>query len=198
MPKKITTAYKPTKLLLKLAPGYYLDLSGAFSIDFFAGQTRKAMGLYRYKIASEGGKEIEGKITAKTESDARKNVEKQKSVVAWLFIKEENPAAPKTKSAQLAATPASAKPTPLQLKPRSKLERILYLQSGRCFFCEQLLPIEEASIEHLNPKSKGGASTDDNVVACHASLNQTFGDLDLKRKFEFTLRSAGKFKCPSS
>jgi hypothetical protein len=81
-------------------------------------------------------------------------------------------------------------------KALTKLRKMLYLLSGRCFFCGQLLSEEEASIEHLNPKSRGGTSTEDNEVVCHDSLNETFGAMDLKQKFAFVLRSAGSFKCP--
>ena len=73
---------------------------------------------------------------------------------------------------------------------------MLYLQHGRCFFCGEELHESDASIEHLNPKAKGGTSTEDNEVICHASLNQTFGSMDLKKKFDFVLRQAGAFKCP--
>jgi 5-methylcytosine-specific restriction endonuclease McrA len=101
------------------------------------------------------------------------------------------------------STPAKA-PVPVMVaapkapktKGLTKLRKMLYLQSGRCFFCGEPLKEEEASIEHLKPKSLGGASAEDNEVVCHASLNETFGAMDLKRKFEFVLKSAGKFTCP--
>lgn len=139
------------------------------------------MSLYRYKIIAPGGKEHEGQITAKTESEARKRVATKLSVVDWLILEVVPP---------LALSPA---PKP---KPLSKLGKMLYLQSGRCFFCGQPLREEDASIEHLNPISKGGTRTDDNEVVCHATLNATFGSMDLKRKFEFTLKTAGSFTCP--
>lgn len=84
-----------------------------------------------------------------------------------------------------------------QAKPRAfKLRRLLYLQSGKCFFCGEPLSEADASIEHLNPLSRGGAKSEDNEVVCHASLNQIFGSLELKRKFELILKSSGKFVCP--
>jgi len=52
------------------------------------------------------------------------------------------------------------------------------------------------AIEHLTPKSRGGTNIDGNLVACHKSLNQVFGDMDLKSKFEFVMKFAGKFTCP--
>lgn len=90
----------------------------------------------------------------------------------------------------------TASPAPTKPKAISKLAKMLYLQSGRCFFCGEPLQEEDASIEHLNPKSRGGASIEENEVVCHRSLNETFGGMDLKRKFAFVLKSAGSFKCP--
>lgn len=81
-------------------------------------------------------------------------------------------------------------------KALSKLGKMLYLQSGCCFFCGKPLTENEASIEHLNPKSHGGTSSADNEVVCHRSLNETFGSMDLKSKFAFVLKAAGSFKCP--
>lgn len=78
----------------------------------------------------------------------------------------------------------------------SKLARLLYLQSGRCFFCGEPLLQADASIEHLHPTSRGGSRSEDNEVVCHKTLNQIFGDMDLKSKFAFVLRSAGSIKCP--
>lgn len=96
-----------------------------------------------------------------------------------------------------APQPAAAVPPRTQTyKTLSKLGKLLYLQSGLCFFCGEKLAETDASIEHLHPKSRGGTSDEDNVVVCHRSLNETFGDMDLKRKFAFVLKSAGSFKCP--
>lgn len=93
-------------------------------------------------------------------------------------------------------TATAVAPTNRQRKALSKLQRMLYLQSGRCFFCGELLSEQEASIEHLNPKSRGGTGSEDNEVVCHRSLNETFGSLGLKEKFAFVLRCGGFFKCP--
>jgi hypothetical protein len=97
----------------------------------------------------------------------------------------------------LSLIPAPA-PGAKQHKGLTKLRRMLYLQSGRCFFCGELLKEENASIEHLHPKSRGGTSSEDNEVVCHRSLNQVFGDMDLKTKFSFVLKSSGAFKCPKA
>lgn len=90
-----------------------------------------------------------------------------------------------------AAHPAEAK-----FRAANKLQKMLYMQHGKCFFCGEALAESDASIEHLQPLSRGGTRTEDNEVVCHRSLNATFGQLDLKRKTEFILRSAGQFRCP--
>lgn len=73
---------------------------------------------------------------------------------------------------------------------------MLYLQGGKCFFCGEILQPGEANIEHLYPLSKGGKRTEDNEVVCHKTLNETFGDMPLKDKFEFVLKHSGSFRCP--
>src|SRR5262245_29090418 len=126
------------------------------------------MGLYKYRVAVRGGGEKTGRITAKSEPEARKQVAAKMAIVKWLSFLEERPASPR---------PAPARPPRESPKPKtlSKLELLLYLQLDRCFFCGEPLRKEDASIEHLNPKSKGGTNGDDNVVVCHATLNRTFG-----------------------
>jgi 5-methylcytosine-specific restriction endonuclease McrA len=109
---------------------------------------------------------------------------------------ESRKAMPVVKSAMTPPSKIATPPKPQPPKTLSNLRRMLYLQSGRCFFCGEPLTEDAASIEHLNPKSRGGKRTEDNLVVCHASLNSTFGAMDLKRKFEFVLRTAGKFNCP--
>lgn len=95
-------------------------------------------------------------------------------------------------------TKASIQPEPNPTKALTKLKRILYLQGGNCFFCGKSLGEGDASVEHLNPKSRGGTSTEDNEVVCHKSLNHVFGNMELKRKFEFVLKTKGSFRCPGT
>ena len=90
----------------------------------------------------------------------------------------------------------TAAPKPQASRALPKLARLLFLQSGRCFFCGEPLSEADASIEHLNPVSRGGSRTEDNEVVCHKTLNHAFGNMDLKSKFAFVLRSAGSIKCP--
>jgi 5-methylcytosine-specific restriction endonuclease McrA len=96
------------------------------------------------------------------------------------------------------STRLTAPPKPTTAKALTKLGKLLYLQGGNCFFCGMPLTEEHASIEHLNPKSRGGVSTEDNEVVCHETLNHAFGNMDLKRKFEFVLKTKGAFRCPGT
>ena len=107
--------------------------------------------------------------------------------------------APKAAVLKSSATPPPpAKTAVPTVRPPSltKLEKMFYLQQGKCFFCGEKLALAEANIEHLHPLSKGGKRTEDNEVVCHKSLNETFGNLPLKQKFEFVLKAAGSFRCP--
>jgi hypothetical protein len=144
------------------------------------------MSLFDYKYRSADGSVKSSRITAKNEKDARERLTNDgKTIVSLSLVAGE---AGENKSV---SSPAPAKPA-----SNTKLGRMLYLQSGRCFFCKKELKETDASIEHLHPTSKGGKRTDDNEVVCCKALNQTFGNMELKRKFEFVLQSAGNFKCP--
>jgi hypothetical protein len=144
------------------------------------------MSLFAYKGRLADGKLKNGKVTAKTEKDARERLAHEQGVVEVLSMKEQPEQPPQVKERDSAP----------RAKPLTKLQKMLYLQHGRCFFCGEELRENGASIEHLNPRAKGGKSNEDNEVVCHASLNQTFGSMDLKRKFEFVLKQAGAFRCP--
>lgn len=77
------------------------------------------------------------------------------------------------------------------------LDRLLYAQGGRCFFCEQVLPLAEASVEHLCAVANGGGNAEDNCVVCCKSLNTILGSKSVKEKFRVVLSQRGKFKCPN-
>lgn len=77
------------------------------------------------------------------------------------------------------------------------LDSLLYMQGGKCFFCNQVLQLENASIEHLLAKSKGGNNARDNLVACCRTLNELFADMSLKEKMQVILNQKGAFCCPS-
>ncbi len=80
----------------------------------------------------------------------------------------------------------------------TQLDRLMWAQGNRCFFCEQPLPKNEASVEHLWAKANGGTKTDENCVACCKAVNALFGRMSLKEKFQVVLNQQGKFRCPNS
>ena len=76
------------------------------------------------------------------------------------------------------------------------LERLLFAQGGKCFFCEQRLAPGDASVEHLVATSNGGGNADENCVACCKALNSLLGRMSLKEKLRVVLNQKGNFKCP--
>jgi len=81
--------------------------------------------------------------------------------------------------------------------PLKPVDRLLFAQGGRCFFCNHPLPITEASVEHLVARANGGHDSDENCVACCLTLNRIFGCMSLKEKLQIVLNQNGKFKCPA-
>jgi hypothetical protein len=77
------------------------------------------------------------------------------------------------------------------------LDRLLFLQGGRCFYCKRELPKSDASVEHLVATSKGGGNTDENRVACCKTINALLGSMSLKDKFQVVLNQKGAFSCPN-
>jgi hypothetical protein len=81
--------------------------------------------------------------------------------------------------------------------PTKPLERLMFVQGGFCFFCEEPLAKAHASVEHLLASANGGSNDDENCVACCKSVNALFGSMSLKEKFQVVLNQKGKFKCPN-
>lgn len=81
--------------------------------------------------------------------------------------------------------------------PTKPIERLLFAQGGSCFFCRNTLPKAEASVEHLVPLTHGGRDNDENCVACCKGLNNLFGRISLKEKFQIVLNQKGTFVCPA-
>ncbi len=80
--------------------------------------------------------------------------------------------------------------------PTKRLERLMFVQGGNCFFCKAPLAKADASIEHLFASANGGANNEDNCVACCKSVNAILGSMSLKEKFQVVLNQKGNFKCP--
>jgi hypothetical protein len=79
-----------------------------------------------------------------------------------------------------------------------QLDRLLFLQGNRCFFCQQPIPAGEESVEHLIATSNGGAKDDENCVACCKGVNAALGNLSYKAKLQVVLNQRGAFVCPSA
>ena len=81
----------------------------------------------------------------------------------------------------------------------TQLEKLLFTQGGKCFFCKDKLEHSEASVEHLVATANGGCNDiNDNCVACCKAVNALLGSLPLKHKIEIILNQEGAFKCPSA
>ena len=77
-----------------------------------------------------------------------------------------------------------------------QLERLLFLQGNRCFFCAGEVPVGEASVEHLLATSNGGLKEDANCVVCCKAVNAALGNLSVKEKFQAVLNQRARFVCP--
>lgn len=81
--------------------------------------------------------------------------------------------------------------------PSKLLDRIMFAQGERCFFCRKPLSKHEASVEHLVATAHGGGNNDENCVACCKAVNALFGRMSLKEKITVVLNQQGEFKCPN-
>ena len=82
--------------------------------------------------------------------------------------------------------------------PIKPIDRLLFAQGGRCFFCARQLTKADASIEHLVARAHGGKDNDENCVACCKQLNALFGRVSLKEKLRIILSQHGTFVCPAT
>ena len=78
-----------------------------------------------------------------------------------------------------------------------QLDKLLFEQGDRCFFCKKNLAKADASVEHLLAQANGGTNVDENVVACCKTLNALLGSKSLKEKIQIVLRQNGAFVCPA-
>jgi septal ring factor EnvC (AmiA/AmiB activator) len=63
-----------------------------------------------------------------------------------------------------------------------KINTLLFNQGGKCFYCNAILDIKEASIDHVIPRAKGGTDNTDNLVVCCKYANHAFADCSPKHK----------------
>lgn len=79
-----------------------------------------------------------------------------------------------------------------------QLDRLLFLQGQRCFFCHQPISPGQASVEHIVALSNDGARDDDNCVVCCKTLNEILGNLSIKEKLKAVLNQRAAFACPAT
>jgi uncharacterized coiled-coil protein SlyX len=63
-----------------------------------------------------------------------------------------------------------------------KINPLLFNQGNKCFYCNGILDINEATIDHVIPRAKGGTDDIDNLVVCCKYANQAFADCSPKYK----------------
>ncbi|RKZ52963.1 MAG: hypothetical protein DRR16_24130 [Candidatus Parabeggiatoa sp. nov. 3] len=63
-----------------------------------------------------------------------------------------------------------------------KLNALLFNQGGKCFYCDAILDMNEATLDHVIPQSKGGKNDLDNLVVCCKYANHAFRDYSPKHK----------------
>ena len=81
--------------------------------------------------------------------------------------------------------------------PTKPIDRLLFAQGGRCFFCQHRLSPADATVEHLMATANGGRNHPDNTVACCKALNTLLGRMSLKEKLRVVLNQKGEFRCPN-
>jgi hypothetical protein len=78
----------------------------------------------------------------------------------------------------------------------TKLEKLYFLQAGKCYYCKQEINIEKASVEHLLAKANGGTDNDENCVMCCKTINNMFGAMPLKEKIAILVAHGSSLSCP--
>lgn len=58
-----------------------------------------------------------------------------------------------------------------------KLATLLESQDCRCFYCGEGCALEEATLDHIVPKSRGGSKKNSNLVVAHYTCNTILADL---------------------
>jgi hypothetical protein len=79
-----------------------------------------------------------------------------------------------------------------------RIDKLLFSQGNRCFFCNGTIPDKEKSIEHLVALSRRGENVDDNCVVCCVAVNGLLGNLSIKEKFRIMMSQGPSFSCPAA
>lgn len=79
----------------------------------------------------------------------------------------------------------------------ANIAKLLMLQGGKCFYCGNKLPLEDATIDHVLAKAHGGDNSEANTVACCHSINHAFGNATPKEKLTAIINAGGRIDCPN-
>lgn len=60
---------------------------------------------------------------------------------------------------------------------KARRERILERDGFRCVYCAQAFPATELTLDHVEPRMRGGDNSDGNIVTCCATCNTAKGGL---------------------
>ena len=77
-------------------------------------------------------------------------------------------------------------------------KNILMRDRNTCQFCARTLPASELTLDHIVPRSRGGESTWDNLVACCHPCNNRKGDRSLEEAGMKLLRRPRSFTLHTS
>ena len=79
----------------------------------------------------------------------------------------------------------------------ANVAKLLTIQGGKCFYCGEKIPIDDATIDHVIPKALGGDNAEANTVACCHAINHAFGHATPKEKLTALINSGGRIDCKS-
>lgn len=71
-----------------------------------------------------------------------------------------------------------------------KRDRAHTESGGICPYCKMPVKRDEATLEHVKPRCKGGSNDDENLLAVHWSCNATKGGMN-KRQFQALVNGQG-------
>ena len=63
-------------------------------------------------------------------------------------------------------------------------QRLLLLQENRCAYCRKSLSLQRGTLDHLTPKSRGGLTTEENLVVACKICNRAKSNLLLSEWME--------------
>jgi hypothetical protein len=57
----------------------------------------------------------------------------------------------------------------------SKRDRVFHRDAYRCVYCGMVQPVEDLTIDHVEPRVKGGDTSEGNLVTCCRPCNRAKG-----------------------